>query len=427
MTVKSSMAMVTTTTVPYMYHVPQILATPKDIPYWFRYLTHYLHSDLITALQANGVERGILYLRDEESVDKLCYPLRHFEILWSDAKGPVTFFNLKMGDYIGYLGADVAVDQAAPRAVTGVDEDSWAHLIAHRQKLFQDNVIAAQNQPPLPLLSVPTRMSAPSANGAKITPWSTLRPAAFDGLLWLDPAAQPAGPAGGDGVLAWRELVSALAGVERVNRTPFFFVWPPRTLKGADVIKAKEFAKGAVRYPWGFIAENNQNYVVRVDQLTPSALSHDAPTTNPFILTMEASDPGLVPILKQDNVDGAYGYYELSFSTNPDRAGTYALLRISAKDLKIMRAGGDEEAVALPEVIIPLKLRNRVVAKFIWAGLAVLAIIAFVSADQWLPTFTIEKTSITATLIKAFLFGLATVGGKNAGIEGLFSGVGNKP
>lgn len=83
--------------------------------------------------------------------------------------------------------------------------------------------------------------------------------------------------------------------------------------------------------------------------------------------------------------------------------------------------------MSLPDVVIPLNLKSQLIPRILWTVTAALAIVGFVSADQWLPHIEIVKDDLAATLIKALLFGLATYAGKNAGIEGLLSGVGKKP
>ena len=94
--------MVTTTKVPYLYHVPSIVGTPHGLAYWFRYLKKYLHPSVLSLGQGINELQGTLYVRDDTSSEQLCYPFRHFEVQYSDLTSTVCFLTLKLGDLVSY-------------------------------------------------------------------------------------------------------------------------------------------------------------------------------------------------------------------------------------------------------------------------------------------------------------------------------------
>src|SRR5688572_13123107 len=95
-----AVVMLTTTTTPYVYHVPTIVGLPTGATYWFRYKVSYLDESLRRRQLRNHL--GILYFRNNESQSKLCYPLRHFQVLWSETHGGVCFLNVLLKDLIVY-------------------------------------------------------------------------------------------------------------------------------------------------------------------------------------------------------------------------------------------------------------------------------------------------------------------------------------
>ena len=424
---------VTTTTVPYMYHVPAILGIPAGMSYWFRYLTQYLHLDLRDLAAAQVPKRGLLHLRDNSSDGQLCFPLREFEVLWFDRSETVCFLNLLMTKRVAYGSAAAPVDPQSS-APAGLDQSSWRLLAEH----IEDCRVRARRTASTNHL--PKTVAVPRQGSPPIVPWKDLRPAdAGTALVWVAaPVPAPQEPSLRQRISAprdvpnreherWRSMLPAFAAMERVNKTPFFFLHAPVAVASGRRCKPTEIGGGEARYSHGFATRADESYRVRVDEITPHAFCDDVPTSAPFRLSIGKSDSAVRPFVKEADIDGPYGYYELSFDLDSQRAGTHALLRLSTEGLQLP-AGETPDAgsMAPPDIVVPLVIRRRVLRDLAWALAGFFAIVAFVSPAQWMPYVGIEPESATAKLVLAFLFGLALFFAKKAGIGELAGNVGEK-
>ncbi len=459
--------MVTTTSVPYMYHVPIILGIPTGVPYWFRYLSRYIHPDLMKLPKERIPKHGILYLRDNGSAQKLCFPIRYFKVLWFERSETVSFLNLLMAPRVPYSSAPVPADKHSP-APAGVNETSWRLLAEHvrdyREKPQGELVPLKHSLEPCPVgvapevwsaflayeagnradskRPAPRTVAAPSATSPPIVPWDELK-AADDALLWVTEGVPLAAQPDSLGLFAkiralwrvkvddelarWRSMLPAFAAMEHVNKTPFFFMRAPTSISAEKSAAPSEIGGGGGLYSHGFPCRPAETYRLRVDEITPYAFCDDAPTSPPFKLTIEKSDPAIRPTVKEVQIDGPYGHYEFSFDLDPGRVGTYALLRVSTDGLALP-ASDDAAAgsLAMPDMVVPLNIRRRWVHDLFWAVASFVFIIAFVSAAQWMPHYGIEPKSAGGTLVQALLFGLAIFFAKKAGVGDLASSVGGK-
>jgi hypothetical protein len=444
--------MVTTTSIPYMYHVPAILGTPTGIAYWFRYLTRYLHPNLRERGTDRIPTRGLLYLRDENSQRKLCYPLRWFRVLWCEKSEAITFLNLEMRPLVPYRTARAPLDDSTP-APDGVDEGSWRllseHVAAYRRRMQRSESQDSVKVPAAPIGVDPTiwaqftayslarhavearpapfTVAIPQSGAPGITPWIDLKPDGDDGLLWLNLGTQGENCSDQDDARRWRDMLPAFAAVDQVNTTPFFFLGGITSVANPRVRRPRRIGRGTGLHARGIPVKPFEAYRLRIDQITPHAFCKDAPTMKPFRLTISGSDTGVRPTVKDVEIDGPYGHYELSFDVDPARAGTYALLRLSSKGLELpASAYKDANKVRPPDIVVPLIIEKRWMRSVLWGALAFACIIGFVSVGQWMPAAGLHPEGTGGTLVQALLFGLAIFFGNKAGVGDFARSVGQR-
>jgi hypothetical protein len=294
--------------------------------------------------------------RDENSQRKLCYPLRRFRVHWCEQNEAITFLNLEMRPLVRYCTAPAPVDAELPAPV-GSDETSWRLLsqhVAHYRKTARSQSSSLAEGLPNPAGIDPTTwiqfktylaaggavktrpepvtVAIPQRGAPSITPWNDLKPDENNGLLWSGTGIVDDDDSEQNDALRWRDMLPAFAAIEQVNMTPFFFFGAITSIASSRVRHPRRIGRGTGLHAFGIPVKPADAYRLRVDQVTPHAFCADAPTTAPFRLTIGGSDTGVRPSVKDVQIDGPYGHYELSFDVDPSRAGTYVLHVCRAKD-----------------------------------------------------------------------------------------------
>jgi hypothetical protein len=400
---------VTTTSVPYLFHVPSIVGTPNGIPRWFRYLTQYLHPDLAGLPPKEVPTQGILYIRDQRSADKLCFPLRRFQILWLENNETICFLNLLLGDLVSYC--PVSDYEGITEAPGGVDQESWRLLVQHvREKKARTG-------------AGPRTVAVPFAGYPPIQQWADMKPAGGEHLLWegvardwpqlLLPEREK-----------WRNMLPVFSTMEDLDEIPFLRLDRITRVRDGKLLSPEKIGDDPHNLrSHGYRLYPKEAYQLRVDQITPRAFYADAPTAKPFSLSIEGSETGIRPSVKTAEIDGPYGFYELSFDLDPTHVGSPSLLHLAAEKLTITLKGEAKE-VKLPNIAIPIFIGRRWRAGLFWALLALISVVLFVSAERWMPAVGIG--SIGGTIVQALLFGLALLCGNKAGVGDLTRDIGGR-
>jgi hypothetical protein len=398
--------------------------------------------------------QGTLYLRDNHSAQRLCFPIRNFRVLWFERGEAVSFLNLLMESRVAY-GTAKSPGDGDSSIPAGLDHASWGLLAEH----IRDYRLRTQTEP-LPPNTVqkeppagveadtwnaflayaahqraarkrpsPRTVAVPRAGEAPIVPWEELRAGrSEDALLWVEGGVVARKPGKvADEHSRWRSMLPAFAAMEQVNKTPFFFVHAPVSIANEKATRSHEIGAGGGLYSHGFVTKPAATYRLRVDEVTPHAFSDDAPATPPFKLTIGKSDSAIRPAVKEIQIDGPYGHYEFSFDLDPARVGTYALLRLSTDGLKLpVSEEAEAGTLEMPDLVVPLVIRQRWLRNFSWGLAAFAFIVSFVSAAQWMPRCGIDPKSAAGALIQALIFGFALFFANRAGLGDLASNVGKK-
>ncbi len=251
--------MVTTTSVPYMYHVPAILGTPTGLPYWFRYLSQYLHPSLRTLPIKDIPRNGILYFRDNKSARKLCFPIRRFEVLWFEKDETISFLNLRLGARIAYGAVPVSADKSS----TDLDENSW-HLLTEHVQNYRVNLEADRwnallehgaTKPAMIKRALPRTIAVPRQGAPQILPWNQFKAGSDDELLWIGPDERTLRERIAawfrnrkDDHNRWRNMLPAFAAMEHVNKTPFFYVHAPVSVFSEKTTRPRKIGRGRGQY-----------------------------------------------------------------------------------------------------------------------------------------------------------------------------------
>jgi hypothetical protein len=273
----------------------------------------------------------------------------------------------------------------------------------------------------------PVTVASPQRGAPSITPWNDLKPDEHNGLLWLDAGTIDEDYSDENDALRWRNMLPAFAAVEQVNITPFFFLGTITSVASSRVRSPRRIGRGTGLHAFGIPVKPLDAYRLRVDQITPHAFCADAPTTAPFRLTIAGSDTGIRPTVKDVEIDGPYGHYELSFDVDPSRAGTYVLLRLSSEGLELPgNEDGPASKISPPDIVVPLIIEKRWARRVLYGVLSFTSIVGFVSVGYWTPALGFPPEGPVGTLVKALLFGFAIFFGNKAGVGDLASSVGQK-
>jgi hypothetical protein len=157
---KENIVMLTTTTEPYLFHIPTILSCPNGIAYRFRYQNKHLHEQVKNSKSdyLRGYN-GVLYLRDNSSELKLCYPIRRFRILWKEDEKVVSFFNLEMGNIINYENIETIKDRLGETYPDNM-KTSWQNLCAEYSAQERGRIVLLpQYKLALPVEKEPTHIN----------------------------------------------------------------------------------------------------------------------------------------------------------------------------------------------------------------------------------------------------------------------------
>lgn len=341
---EQNLIMLTTTRIPYVYHIPPILSCPSGIAYWFRYLHAWL-AQRVAEAEYNELRdtSGILYLRDNDSRLKLCYPLRRFRVLWHENKHSLSFFYLELGELIQYrafvydhhkntfeeesLGSEVSLanvtQEIQAQAESGTPLEKMCRFTAPilgQPPILKDKQIRAKVDLPAFGVEPMDREEGLSENT----------------YVWLDKRSMfkhnlISPQCVGDENDKWVSQVQALCTVRQLHNVCFWRILSLEQLHKPKrkFAPQKLFNDESGFHTHGYALLSNRCYGLEICQLIPGTFSSKAPDTGQFTLHIQSSDPGVEPITGSETIDGGYGRYELSFELIPRLSGKTTLLKVS--------------------------------------------------------------------------------------------------
>lgn len=422
---EQNLIMLTTTRIPYVYHIPPILSCPPGIPYWFRYQHAWLEQRVAEA-EHNELRdtSGILYLRDNDSRLKLCYPLRRFRVLWHENKHSLSFFYLELGELIRYRAF------VYDHHKNTLEEESLGNE-ASLANVTQEIQARAESGTPLEKMcrfTAPTLGEPPILKDKQIRanvdlPASDVEPMhREEGLsentyVWLDKRSMfkhnlISPQCVGDENDKWVNQVQALCTVRQLHDVCFWRILSLEQLHKPKrkFTPKKLYADESGFHTHGYALPSNRCYGLEICQLIPGVFSGKAPDIDQFTLNIKSSDPGIEPITGSETIDGGYGRYELSFELIPRLSGKTTLVKVSCtqeveskpvssaqltptndsdKQLETAPAEGKLSAPnqiventrktgLIPASVIPIKIKTRWKKRFIFCLLTLASVSVFV-------------------------------------------------
>lgn len=333
--------MLTTTHIPYVHHIPPILSCPNGIPYRFRYHNELLHDQILKSESDKlYLYNGILYIRDNESELKLCYPLRRFKILWKDDRKVASFFYLKMGDLIKYR----EVGRESQNASHGMNNDiSWENV----QKEYSEKAKQAKPLPCLSTIVIPAKGEPPiltdqQLRNAKSYVTNTKYSnglgslAKEDKYMWLDTREIFSWPGKISGDAdnendKWSVLMSALSLINTLSNMCFWRILRLSELRNEKkTFRPTRIAKSDKSgfYTHGYEIDVDKTCSVRILQIIPKVFMKKSFEGRQFDINVEYSDPNIKPVLGREIIDGTYDEFEVSFGFRREASGKVCLLRV---------------------------------------------------------------------------------------------------
>lgn len=408
-----SLVMLTTTAKPYVFHVPAIQATPTGVPYWFRYLRHYIDVSLALARPNLTGRRGILYFRDNDSQTKLCYPLRWFTVLWAEFTSPVCFLNLLMGHLVPYESISMREGRLPSSCPQGLDRSSWDSLSLELRR-------RSGSHPTFSSLALPWAGEPSILSEAALRAVPEAR-VADDRYLWTSPMPAPA--ARDDDLAAWNGQVVAYSAIPALRGLPFLHIEVSRSVN-RRVERPEKVDKKDDRglYSHGYKLKIGSVYSVSLIQMFPSAIGADEPGA-PFQLTLRKSDLGVSPIMDSAFIDGPYGRYEMSFELDPSRIGKLSLLRLGVE--ADPKAQVPEGIRALPPIVLPIRVNRRYLSPILFGAAALSTVLAFVFFPMWAVRLNIDPQGVLAKAIQSALLLAALSFANSASLKDMVKDVAN--
>ena len=355
---KEAVIMLTTTTEPYVFHIPAILSCPNGIVYRFRYQENWLHEQVVNS----GSEylrkcTGLLYLRDNESESKLCYPVRCFRILWKENAGIITFFGLEMGDIIQY------------KCIDTVEENVHAGSMKTSLRNISSEYSAQKTKgTTLPFQS---RLAVPEDNEPPILTDEELHDCVdADKYVWLDKRgifswSGEISEAAEEENTKWSALMPAFSLIHQLRNVCFWRVLKLNRLGSpSETFSPKLIAESdeSGLYTHGYEMTTDKPYTLSIRQVIPKAFADEDFQLNQFDINLENSDPYIEPLISREVIDGTYDMFDLSFRFHGEAARKVCLLRIKCtQPLNVQKSkenkGGANLSPSIPPTILPIRVR----------------------------------------------------------------------
>lgn len=332
--------MLTTTTEPYVFHIPTILSCPNRITYRFRYRNTWLDQRVQNS-KSDYLRKcnGLLYLRDNASELKLCYPIRRFKILWKEDRAVVSFFNLEMADIIRY---DFVRG-------TKANNRSWQNLSVEYSTQLEKN----KRLPSRDVITVPTENQPPILTDTELH--CGINPEKY---VWLDKRD----------IFSWSGEVSHAEDEENQKwatlMPTFFLVRSLRNICFWRILQLRELGNGRRVYvptqtaksdtsglhTRGYEIDVGKDCAASICQTIPKAFADEAFEMPEFDINLGNSDLGIQPVVSREVIDGTYDSFELSF-----RLGEEASRKLCRLRIKCTQSLGSM-IQALPPTILPIKV-----------------------------------------------------------------------
>jgi len=385
-----NLVMLTTTHVPYVYHIPPILSCETGVPYWFRYQNIGLQNKVSKA-KDNELRnlRGILYLRDNESLSKLCFPLRRFRVLWNENRQAVSFFYLEMNDLINYDLLFFDPEKGTLSSECRTNDISHVNL----EREFQERSKSNMPFPKLERLAVPAQGEPPILTDRQLrtlrdflapedSPNLLPKPIDDNAYVWEDYRSMfdqhvEVAPDRNTENNNWVNITRIFSNVKTLE---MFVFW--RVLRLQQLHRPKKFFlpqkigkdDSCGFYTHGYSLLSNQAYGLEICQIIPKVFENEVFDMNQFNINIDSSDPGIEQITGREMIDGLYGRYELSFKILPRLSGDMTLLKLSCSQ-KLPSHNSHDASNVIPPTRMPIKIRTRRMKKFLFSILSLLFIL----------------------------------------------------
>lgn len=358
---EATVVMLTTTTEPYVFHIPTILSCPNGITYRFRYQNRLLDSQVVNIDESNLRSiGGVLYLRDNKSELKLCYPIRRFKILWKEDETVISFFNLEMSDIIQYECIETVRERL---------QDTYPDSIAISHRNLCAEYSAQEGEritlPPQSKLALPVEKEPPIFTDEE------LRGAIdVEKYVWLDKRSifhwsGEASETADEENNKWSTLMPTLSLIHRLRNVCFWRIsglsrlGQPKEIFSPQLI-AKSDESGLHTHGYTITADRACSLSIR--QVIPKAFADESFEMNQFEVSLKDSDPYIEPLTSQEVIDGTYDRFDLSFRFLGDAVGKTCLLRIKCTQPLDIQQGKKNTGLAnwessIPPTILPIRVR----------------------------------------------------------------------
>ena len=393
----------TSTTPPYLFHIPTILSLTDGLPYWFRYQNSYLDETIANAKNNQYKEReGILYLRDNESELKLCYPIRKFTVIWHENDGYFSYFYVRLDSIVTYQEIKISpLELQRGNNLQKIDDRNQSNIlneIIERSKKRKDTP-ANFNKTTVPKKHEPHLLTDNEIRFYEdlIELKQRSSPVDKEKLVWLinesnkksnNKNINGKNTSENEENRKWSSILRAFLLISAFKKLIFTKInvikniqKPKKKYLPKDFREQKQKKDKTTNFNTfntvGYYLEPGSSYSLAISEVVPYVFENENYTFSQSHISIENSDPEIIGINKKEIIDGFYGRYELTFLLKKGWSIHSMLLRVDCigEKVSLQQQQNNNETYNLPSAIIPIRIpriykwRTRITATIITLAL----------------------------------------------------------